>query len=306
MTDRTSQPFISGLSFGECPRWHEGRLWYSDFYVGTVSSAGVGSGAPDRSGGEADDVRVEHTVPGGPAGLGWLPDGDLLVVSRKPRTVLRVEADGTLVDHGDLNPLATFHANDMVVDAKGRAYVGNFGFDLDGFLAEKGGMALFRPPGPPTASLIRVDPDGSAHLAADDLAFPNGAVIAPDGGTLIIAETLGQRLTAFSIDPDGGLSNRRVWADLPRCSPDGICLDADGQVWVANAIAAECLRVAEGGEITDRVTTTQTCFACMLGGPDRRTLFLVTAPTSTESIVSTQRAGRIERADVTVAGAGLP
>jgi len=290
-----AQPFLDGLRFGECPRWHEGRLWFVDFYDGTVQSAGTDG-----------DVRVELEVPGEPAGLGWLPDGRLLVVARKPRTVLRRDDDGRLVHHGDLQPLATFYGNDMVVDGAGRAYVGNFGFDLDRFVEERGPVALVEPPGPPTTVLIRVDPDGSAHQAAEDLSFPNGTVITPDGRTLIVAETLGGRLTAFDIGDDGVLSGRREWAALSWCAPDGICLDADGRVWVSNALTSECILVAEGGDIVSRVTTSQNCFACMLGGDDRRTLYLVTAPTSTESEVSVSRTGRIEQARVDVGGAGLP
>jgi sugar lactone lactonase YvrE len=295
LTAQEAKPFIDGLYFGECPRWHGGRLWYSDFYAGTVSSAG-----------ESGDVRIEVRVPGEPAGLGWLPDGRLLVVARKPRTVLRLEDDGHLVEHGDLNPMAGFYGNDMVVDATGRAYVGNFGFDLDGFIEEKGPVALVEPPGPPATPLIRIDPDGSAHVAAEDMAFPNGTVITPDGRTLIIAETLVGQLTAFDVGGDGELTGRRVWASLSWCAPDGICLDAEGRVWVSNAISPECILVAEGGDIVDRVTTSQTCFACMLGGSDGDTLYLMTAPTSTESVVNATRAARIEQAHVEVGGAGLP
>ncbi|HLH28291.1 MAG TPA: SMP-30/gluconolactonase/LRE family protein [Acidimicrobiales bacterium] len=296
MTDlvRHSEPFVDGLYFGECPRWHDGRLWYSDFYASTVSSAG-----------EDGDVRVEVEVPGEPAGLGWLPDGRLLVVARKPRTVLRREPDGTLVLHAELAPAATFHANDMVVCQDGRAYVGNFGFDLDRFIEERG-IHFFDPPRPPTTVLIRVDPDGTTDVAADDMDFPNGTVVFPDGRTLVVAETLSGRLTAFEIGPDGSLVDRRVWAQTENCSPDGICLDAEGRIWVANAVAPECLLVAEGGKVVDRVETSQSCFACMLGGADRRTLYLVTAPISTESVVSASRSGRIERVEVDVPGAGLP
>jgi sugar lactone lactonase YvrE len=290
-----TRPFLDGLRFGECPRWHQGRLWFSDFYDGVVASAGSDG-----------DVRVELEVPGEPAGLGWLPDGRLLVVARLPRTVLRLEVDGSLVQHADLNPWATFHGNDMVVDRFGRAYVGNFGFDLDGFVEERGLGALVRPPGPPTTALIRVDPDGSTYPATFELSFPNGTVVTPDGRTLIVAETLAGRLTAFDVGDDGSLSRRRVWAELPWCAPDGICLDAEGRVWVSNAMTSECILVAEGGETVSRVTTTQNCFACMLGGEDRRTLFLVTAPTSTESEVRGSRTGRIEQARVEVGGAGLP
>jgi sugar lactone lactonase YvrE len=220
--------------------------------------------------------------------------------------VLRLEADGRLVEHGDLKPTATFYGNDMVVDTTGRAYVGNFGFDLDRFIEEQGPAALVESPGPPTTALIRIDPDGSAHVAAEDLNFPNGTVITPDGRTLVVAETLAGRLTAFDVDHRGVLSGRREWASLPWCAPDGICLDAEGRVWVANALSPECILVAEGGGIVDRVATSQTSFACMLGGADRRTLYVMTAPTSTESVVSVARAGRIEQAPVSVGGAGLP
>ncbi len=298
MTELVAQeagPFIEGLHFGECPRWHEDRLWYVDFHSGTVSSAGADG-----------DSRVEVEVPGDPAGIGWLPDGRLLVVARKPRTVLRLEADGRLVEHGDLNPMAAFHGNDMVVDALGRAYVGNFGFDLDRFIEEEGGAALVEPPGPPTTPLIRIDPDGTAHVAAEDMAFPNGTVISPDGRTLIIAETLAGRLTAFDVGDDGTLTGRRIWASLTWCAPDGICLDAEGRVWVANAISPECFLVAEGGDIVSRVATSQTCFACMLGGSDRCTLYMMTAPSSTESVAMASRSARIEQARVEVGGAGLP
>lgn len=290
-----SRPFVDGLYFGECPRWHDGRLWYVDFYSSTVCSAD-----------EAGAVRVELEVPGEPAGLGWLPDARLLVVSRRPRTVLRLEHDGRLALHGDLNPTATFYGNDMVVDPAGRAYVGNFGFDLHGVIESKGEQALMEPPGPPTTAMVRIDPDGSAHVAAEDLSFPNGTVITPDGSLLVVAETLAGRLTAFDIGPDGALSGRRVWAQLPWCAPDGICLDAEGRIWVANAISPECLLVAEGGAVVDRVVTSQTCFACMLGGADRRTLFTMTAPTSTESVAKASRHGRIEQARVAVGGAGSP
>ncbi len=290
-----SRPFLDGLYFGECPRWHGDRLWYVDFYASTVCSAG-----------ESGDTRTEVEVPGQPAGLGWLPDGRLLVVARKPRTVVRVEADGTLSHHGDLKPAATFYGNDMVVDRDGRAYVGNFGFDLHGVIEEKGERGLMEPPGPPTTAVVRIDPDGSSRVAADALSFPNGTVITPDGKLLIVAETLAGRLTAFDVGEDGELSGRRVWAPLPWCAPDGICLDAEGRVWVANAVAPECLLVSEGGAVHSRVRTTQTCFACMLGGSDRRTLYLMTAPTSTESVASANRDGRIEQARVPVGGAGLP
>jgi sugar lactone lactonase YvrE len=295
LTSRETAPFVDGLHFGESPRWHDGRLWFADFYQSAVLSAG-----------ESGDVRVEVVVPGEPGGFGWMPDGRLLSSTRKPRTVVRLEPDGRLVEHGDLKPTAAFYGNDLVVDSAGRAYVGNFGFDFDAFVAEHGELALVEPPGAPRTQLVRIDPDGSAHVATDDLYFPNGTVITPDGRTLIVAETLAGQLTAFDIDDEGNLSGRRVWAELSWCAPDGICLDAEGRIWAASAMAAECQLVAEGGEVVDRVTTSQNCFACMLGGADRRTLYLMTAPTSAEAVVSATRSARIEQIRVSVPGAGLP
>jgi sugar lactone lactonase YvrE len=286
----TAEPFVSGLFFGECPRWHEGRLWYSDFFDHAVFSL-----SPDG------ERRVEVDFDGEPAGLGWLPDGRLLINSRLDRIILRREPDGRLVEHGDLRPWATWHANDMVVASNGQAYSGNFGFDLDGIHdGTVDGSAIS------TASLIRVDPDGTSHEAADDLHFPNGTVITEDGATLIIAESFGGRLTAFDRGADGTLTNRREWASLKHVAPDGMCLCADGSVWVANALGAECLRVAEGGEILERVTTSLNCFACMLGDDDRRTLYLVTAADSSASVARAARNGALEKVRTTVPGAGLP
>ena len=231
----TAEPFLSGLFFGECPRWHDGRLWYSDFFDHAVFSV-----SPD--GGR----RVEVSFDGEPAGLGWLPDGRLLINSRLDRAILRREEDGTLVRHGDLTPWATWHANDMVVAADGQAYAGNFGFDLDGLYDGSVQASAIA-----SASLVRVDPDGTSSEAAADIAFPNGTVITEDGGTLIIAESFGGKLTAFDRGADGTLTNRRQWAALEGVAPDGICLCADGSVWVSNALAHECVRVAEGGEVQE-------------------------------------------------------
>jgi len=217
--------------------------------------------------------------------------------------VLRVDPDGVQV-HADLSAVATYHANDMVVDAQGRAYVGNFGFQLDEAIKSRGVESVIADH--PTARLARVDADGSVHVAASDLHFPNGMVITPDGRTLVVAETLAMRLTAFDIAPDGALSNRRVWATLGMRAPDGICLDANGHVWIANAIAPECVLVAPGGEVVATVQTSQPCFACMLGGDDRRALFAMTAPSSVAEMVATSRQGRIECAPVEVPGAGQP
>ena len=290
MTD--TKILIDGLHFGEGPRWHDGRLWFSDFYdhqVKSVSSEG--------------EVRVEHNFDDQPSGLGWLPDGRLLVVSMKQLKVLRQEGEG-FVEHADLSGLAKHLCNDMVVDEAGRAWVGNFGFDLDAELAvrEVEDVLLDHP----TTNLVRVDPDGSVHLAAADMHFPNGTVITPDGKTMIIAETLAMCLTAFDIGDDGSLSNRRVWAQVPGRAPDGICLDADGNVWLANAIAPECVLVAEGGEVLQVVQTSDNCYACMLGGADGRDLHMVTASSSHSEIVSVERSGKIETCRAPAAGAGRP
>jgi sugar lactone lactonase YvrE len=281
-----------GLFFGEGPRWHGGRLWFSDFHDHAVKSV-------DPSG----VVRTELTIDDQPSGLGWLPDGRLLLVAMHRRQVLCAGRAGVTV-HADLSGVATYHANDLIVDARGRAYVGNFGFALDEALAARGVEGVLADH--PTAALARVDPDGRVSMAAADLHFPNGMVITPDGRTLIVAETLAMRLTAFDIAPDGSLWNRRVWATLGMRAPDGICLDASGRVWVANAIAAECVLVAPGGEIVATVETSQPCFACMLGGDDRRTLYTMTAPSSVADVVSRSRQGRIECSEVDMAGAGRP
>ena len=273
---------LDGLHFPEGPRWHDGRLWFSDFYAHEVV-------AVDMQGQRETIV----TVPKQPSGLGWLPDGRLLVVSMKDRKVMRLDPDGLKV-HADLWDLAAFNCNDMVVDAEGRAYVGNFGFNH--YVDEK----------PKPAVLIRIDPDGSASVAADGFRFPNGTVITPDGGTLVIGETRGKVLTAFDRAADGSLSNRRVWADLGENYPDGICLDAEGAIWVADPRNNEVIRVHEGGTVSQRVSTGDLgAFACMLGGADRRTLFVCTAKMSGPGAAEI-RSGRIEQIGVDVPGAGLP
>lgn len=232
-------------------------------------------------------------VPAEPSGLGWLPDGRLLVVSMQDRRLLRLDPDG-LTEVADLTAQATFHCNDMVVDAQGRAYVGNFGFDLHA--GDK----------PVPANLILVHPDGRSEIAAKDLQFPNGTVITPDGKTLIVGESFGARLTAFDIAEDGTLSGRRVWAQLDGDVPDGICLDEEGAIWLASPVGkGGLLRVREGGEITERIAVEHDAFACMLGGPDRKTLFICTSGAS-DPAKTGDRLGRIEVVDVAVAGAGLP
>ena len=276
---------VDGLAFAEGPRWHDGALWFSDMHVGVVLRCDVASGVTEEV------ARVE----GMPSGLGWDQAGRLLVVSMVDRRLLRVGPAGELEEVADLSDLATFHCNDMVVDASGRAYIGNFGFD---FLT---GAA------PVGAVLARIDPDGRVSAAAEDLMFPNGTVITPDGRTMIIGETFGARLTAFDIAPDGGLSGRRLWAPMPSGAvPDGICLDAEGAVWAASPTSKDVIRVAEGGEVLARVDTGRDAYACMLGGPDGRTLFVCTAVSSDPAVTMAERSGRIEAVEVDVGRAGWP
>jgi sugar lactone lactonase YvrE len=282
-----------GLSFGEGPRWREGRLWYSDFYRHGVYSM-------DPQGEE----RLEHVVEQQPSGLGWLPDGDLLCVSMLDHQVIRFHDEKPSL-FCDIAPYCGFWANDLITSATGVSYVGNFGFDLDVMLRDVGAaeMLVHRPP---TTNLVVISPDGDVLQVLPDMDFPNGTVITPDGTTLIIGETLSCRLSAFDIAADGTLSNRRVWAQMEFVYPDGMCLDAEGQIWLANAIAPHCLRVREGGEVTAMVETGQISFACALGGEDRRSLFIMTAPTSDRFEIADRHDGRIEVAEVAVPGAGLP
>ena len=252
----------------------------------------------------AGDVRVELKIDDRPSGLGWTPDGSLLVVSMTKRQVLRRAADGTVSVHADLGHIATFHCNDMVVDSAGGAYVGNFGFDLDAEIAARGIPDVLA--NHATARLAYVAPDGQTRVAAEDMHFPNGPVITPDGKTLIVGETLSGVLTAFDIGPGGDLSNRRVWASTQPAIPDGICLDAEGAIWIANPVAPECVRIAEGGKVLETIDTGQPCYACMLGGDDGRTLFMLTAATSDHEAAAAQATGKILVAQVDSPRAGQP
>ena len=248
------QPFVGGLAFPEAPRWHAGALWFSDFYLQRVQRAEAGGALQTVL--ELDDQ---------PSGLGWLPDGSLLVVGMRKRQVLRLDGQGLRV-HAELGAFAPAPCNDMLVDAQGRAYVGNFGFDLH-----------LRAPFAPTV-LLMVTPEGGVRIAAEDLHFPNGMALTPDGGTLLVAESYGKRLTAFDVRADGSLHGRRTWAQFDRkgVAPDGICLAADGAVWMASPVSREVLRVREGGAITHRVPTGEQATACALGGADGGTLYVTT------------------------------
>lgn len=294
MDNHTSRVLRAGLGFGEAPRWHEDRLWYSDFYRRAVYSLDA----------EGLDERLEHEVAGQPSGLGWLADGDLLCVSMTDHRVLRFNGT-TMTTFADVSQYCGFWSNDLVTSETGYSYVGDFGFDLDTLLAQVGVEGLLASP-PPTTNLVVLDPDGRVHQVVRDMAFPNGSVITPDGRTLIVGETMAFRLSAFDIADDGTLSNRRVWAKLDFVATDGMCLDAHNQIWLANALTNQCLRVSEGGAITGDVTTSQTAFACMLGGDDGCTLFIMCAPTSDRFKIANQRLGTIEVARVHCAGAGRP
>ena len=245
---RETRVLTGGIYFGEGPRWRDGRLWFSDFYAHAVKSVSL-----------AGDLRTEFEIDDRPSGLGWMPDGSLLVVSMTKRQVLRRTPDGKISVHADLSHIAAFHCNDMVVDSAGGAYVGNFGFDLDVEIAARGIPDVLA--NHATAKLAYVAPDGQTRVAAEDLHFPNGPVITPDGKTLILGETLAGVLTAFDIGPNGDLSNRRVWASTQPAIPDGICLDTAGAIWVANPIAPQCVRIAEGGQVLETIETEQPCYA---------------------------------------------
>lgn len=290
---RDTRVLTDDIHFGEGPRWHDGRLWFSDFYAHAVKSISP-----------AGDLRVEFELDDRPSGLGWTPDGTMLIVSMTQRRLLRRTPDGAISVHADLSRIATFHCNDMVVDSAGGAYVGNFGFDLDAEIAARGAAAVIADH--VKAKLAYVAPDGRARAVADGLDFPNGSMISPDGKTLIVGESLGGRISAFDIGTDGALSNRRTWAGTPGKAPDGACLDADGAVWFANALAPECVRIAEGGKVLEVIDTGQPCYACMLGGDDGRTLFMLTAASSDHEAAARTKTGKLLVAQVDVPRAGRP
>ncbi|SEC49815.1 SMP-30/gluconolactonase/LRE family protein [Paenibacillus sp. GP183] len=266
----------TGLAFGESPRWHEGRLWFSNWDAQEII-------AVDPQG--ASEVVVRVPFPSFPFSIDWLPDGRLIIVSTSDQPLLRREQEGTLVPHADLNGLAKVW-NEIVVDGRGNIYVN--GGDVD--LSAPGIIALIKP-------------DGSTRLVADGIAFPNGMVVTPDNSTLIISESFGQKLTAFDIADDGTLLNRRVWADLGDGYPDGICLDTEGAIWYSDVPNKRCVRVREGGEIVQRVELDQGCFACMLGGADRTTLFLLTAEWRGFDKMAGSRTGQLLSIQVSVPGA---
>jgi sugar lactone lactonase YvrE len=278
---------MTGIAFGEQPRWHDGRLWFSDWGPHEVIALDL-----DLDG--RSEVVVQ--APSFPCCVDWLPDGRLLVVSGREGLLLRQESDGSLVTHGDLNAVSRPAAgNELVVDGRGNAYVNGGGFDLmSGEPFAPGIVAL-------------VTPDGSARLVADDIAFPNGMLVTPDNATLIVAESYAKRLTAFDIGGDGSLWNRHVWADLADGVPDGICLDAENAVWYGDVPNKRCVRVREGGEVLQTVELDRGCFACALGGADRRTLFMTaTEWNGPESMFAGPRTGQVLTVEAPAHGVGWP
>jgi sugar lactone lactonase YvrE len=280
---RRSESVAGGFAYTECPRWHQGRLWFSDQYLGRVYAMT-----------EDGEVEAVAEVPGRPAGLGWLPDGRLLVVSMDRHQLL-------LLDGVELRPvadLAPYHAgpsNDMAVDRLGRAYIGNIGFDYYGGEDPK-----------PTQIVLADPSTGQCSVAADELSVPNGTVITPDGRRLILAESFGHRLTAFDIGDDGNLYNRKVFADLGSLVPDGICLDAEGAIWAAT-IADGAVRVRESGDITDRVGVPgRHVYACVLGGPGGRDLYMCSAGSDEPSVAVDRKDATIERITVDIPAAEPP
>ncbi len=282
---------IDGIDFGEGPRWHDGRLWFSDFYQQTISSVEI----------HADGTGTRHVeleYDGRPSGLGWLPDGRLLFVSMLDRKVMRREADGSVVEHADLSDVAGGHCNDMVVSSTGIAYVGNFGFDFEAGDAVK------------TTTLAIVYPDGRVVADSHELLFPNGAVITPSERTLMVGETFGGQYTAFTIDHDGLLTEPRVWAEVEGTAPDGCTLDEEEGVWYSDAVGKQVVRVIGSGDIGDpstiRMGTPNNTYACMLGGDDGHTLFVLLADDSSPDVVAGTATGSIVSTRVDVAHAGRP
>ncbi len=281
MSDSTPVPLLGGLVFPEGPRWRDGKLWLSDQHAHRVLTV-------DLQGNTEQLATVDEI----PSGLGFLPDGSLIIVSERDQRLLRWTPE-SLSLYADLSGLATGLLNDMVVDAQGRAYVGDDPIQVGAEI---------------TTGLVLVPPDGHPRQVAEGLHYPNGMVITPDGGTLIVAETFGAALTAFDIAENGDLSNQRTWATLAEgVLPDGICLDAEGAIWVASVFGGEFIRIQEGGAVLDRIAVPgRWAVACILGGEARTTLFLLLAETTLEDLAQGRSNGSIETVEVAVPGAGWP
>ena len=278
------QILLSGLAIGESPRWHEDRLWFSNWGAQEII-------AVDLDGNSEVMALVPTTVP---FCIDWLPDGRLLVVAGQEAQLLRGNPDGSLSTYAELGNISERPWNDIVVDGRGNAYVGNIGFDF--------------PEGEFTPGILALaTPEGSVRQVADGVAFPNGIVVTPDNSTLILAESYGNRLSAFDIATDGGLSNRRVWADLGDGVPDGICLDAEGAVWYGDVPNKRCVRVREGGEVLQTIELDRGCFACMLGGVNKRTLFMMAAVWDPANMMGGgARTGQVLTVEAPAPGVGWP
>jgi sugar lactone lactonase YvrE len=276
---------MSGIALGESPRWHDGRLWFADW--GTREVVAV-----DLDGNHEVIVRFPGGAAAGPLCFDRLPDGRLLLVSSDEQRLLRREPDGSLLTHAELGGLSPWPWNDIVVDGRGNAYVNNINHEFGGEFA----------PG----FVVLVTTDGQVRRVADGLGFPNGMAVTPDNATLIVAESYANRLTAFDIGPQGELLNQRVWADLADGVPDGICLDADDAVWYADVPNQRCVRVRHGGQVLDAVELDRGCFACMLGGPQRSTLFMLANEWPAVMNVDWPRTGQVLTVEVSIPGAGWP
>jgi sugar lactone lactonase YvrE len=273
---------MTGVALGESPRWHDGRLWFSDWGAQEVLTVD-----PDGK------SEVMANVPTSPFCIDFLRDGRLLIVSGREGLLLRQEPDGSLSTHADLTGLAAPPWNDIVVDGRGNIYINNLGFAF-------GTGAAFSP-----GTIVVVTPDGAVRQVADAIAFPNGMAVTPDNSTLIVAESYANQLTAFEIAADGSLANRRVWAKIASDHPDGICLDAEGAVWYGDVGSKHCVRVREGGEILQIVELDRGCFACMLGGVGRKTLYMVAARWP-DAMHGGERTGQVLAIEAVVPGAGWP
>jgi sugar lactone lactonase YvrE len=274
---------LTGLAMGESPRWHAGRLWLSDWGAQEVVATDL-----------AGTREVIAQVPSVPFCIDWLPDGRLLIVAGGQVRLLRMEPDGAPVTHAELTSISDKPWNEIVVDGRGNVYLNNIGFNFPGGEFAPGVIAL-------------VTPDGAVRQVVDGLAFPNGMAVTPDNATLVVAESYSNCLTAFDIAPDGSLTNRRVWADLGGDYPDGICIDADNAIWYADVPHQHCVRVREGGEILQTIKLDRGCFACALGGANKRTLFIVANDWGgPESMAGGARQGQVIMADAHAPGAGWP
>ncbi|HXW80388.1 MAG TPA: SMP-30/gluconolactonase/LRE family protein [Acidimicrobiales bacterium] len=285
LTPPTLSPLLTGLVFPESPRWHDDRLWVADWGAEEVI-------AVDMEG----KSEVVAEVASFPFSIDWLPDGRLVAVSARERRLLRREADGSFVAHAELSGLSKWPWNEIVVDGRGNIYLNNIGFDFPGGDFAPGIVAL-------------VTADGAVRQVADGVAFPNGMAVTADNSTLVLAESYGKRLTAFDIETDGTLSNRRVWAELGDGVPDGLCIDAEGAVWYADVPNQRCVRVSEGGEVLGTVPLDRGCFACMLGGPLGTTLFIVAnywAGTTAAALSEPTRTGQVVAVEAPAPAAGWP